>query len=125
MTVKVGATRTKITVDSDDAVMKSYLKQFLPSSLRPSLAVLLLLASLAGCSPPRDEVVAAFLVVHPGASVLDIAPGEGDRGNVYLHIRYADLGSNAQRQDVWLYQRLNGAWVNTWRRSTGSVKPSG
>lgn len=87
----------------------------------PLLILLLLL--IASCGTPKtDTVRAQFLAEHPNATVLSIGSGEGDSGNVYIHIKYRLPDSKAAMEDVWLYQDLGGkTWINTWRKSTGKV----
>jgi hypothetical protein len=85
------------------------------------VAFLLLAASCGG--PSNDEVKREFLKEHPNAIVLSIGPGEGDSGNVYMHIKYRLPGNNEEMEDEWLYQDLGGKkWENTWRKSTGHRK---
>ncbi len=85
-------------------------------------AIFLLLASSCG-GPSEHEVKNEFLKEHPDAVILDIGPGEGDSGNVYMHIKYRLPGKNKEMEDVWLYQDLGGEkWENTWRKSTGHRK---
>ncbi len=86
------------------------------------LAALLLLASSCG-APSNDDVRRQFLEEHPNAIVLSIGPGEGDGGNVYMHIKYRLPGDKKEMEDVWLYQDLGGEkWENIWRESTGHRK---
>jgi hypothetical protein len=85
-------------------------------------ATFLLLATSCG-GPSNDEVKKEFLKEHPNAVILGIGPGEGDSGNVEIHIKYRLPGNDTEMEDVWLYQDLGGEkWENTWRRSTGDRK---
>jgi hypothetical protein len=85
-------------------------------------ATFLLLATSRG-GPSVDEVKNEFLKEHPDAAILAIGPGEGDGGNVYMHIKYRLPGDEKESEDVWLYQDHGGEkWENTWRQSTGHRK---
>jgi hypothetical protein len=82
--------------------------------MRIRLAALLLLL-LTSCGPDFDKVEQAFREEHPEAVIHELFPGEGDSGNVYIHIHYSQHGQNGE--EVWLYQLIEDRWVNT-RRST-------
>ena len=77
------------------------------------LAVMLLVA----CSqPPYDEIEAEFVRAHPDVEVLSVGPGEGDSGNVYVHVRY--LRGEREHEEVCLWQWLEGRWTKTGYCST-------
>ena len=82
--------------------------------MRLRLAALLLLF-LANCGPDLEQVEQAFRKEHPEAVVHKVFPGEGDDGNVYIHIQYSQNGQS--NEAVWLYQFVEDRWVNT-RRNT-------
>jgi hypothetical protein len=89
-----------------------------------NLIGLLFLLFLQGCGPSREDVKAEFLSEAPNAEVISVAPGEGDGGNVYFHIKYKLENSSPAITEVWLYQRSeSGKWNatrkdgNEWRLS--------
>lgn len=90
--------------------------------------LLLLPLFLAGCFGPREEDVRTeFLRANPGSRIEMAAPGEGDDGTVYYHIRYRPAGDTALREVVWQYTKQpEGTWHVTSRDSaTLGARPPG
>ena len=60
--------------------------------------------------PTEDEVRVDFQRQHPQFRVTDVFAGEGDGGNVYMHIRYRQPGVASECEVVWGYQQAEPKW---------------
>jgi hypothetical protein len=73
-----------------------------------------------GCgegSLKETDIRRLFLQENPTAEIVSVEPGEGDGDDVYMHIRFKSMGSNAVQENVWLYQRRKKGWKRTWTHS--------
>jgi hypothetical protein len=91
--------------------------------------LLLLLISIfiiSGCDQPANEMIRDdFQRIYPKAQIVLIKPVEESSDTYRVNISYRpDTSYNTEtsglvREDVFLYKKINGKWVNTWRRSSG------
>ena len=72
--------------------------------------LLILLLIIVACGPSNQQLQNDFSKLHPGAKVISADPGEGDSDNVYIHFRYKENEGAEEKEEIWLYQRLNGEW---------------
>ncbi len=78
-----------------------------------------------GDQPSPDMIRADFQKVYPKAEIVIMTPLETSSDTYRVNISYRpDTGFTTEKEgkfkeDVFLYKRINGKWVNTWRRSSG------
>jgi hypothetical protein len=78
-----------------------------------------------GDQPSPDLIREDFQRVYPKAEIVLITPLEKSsdtyRANISYHpdTSYATEAAGNFREDIFLYKKINGKWVNTWRRSSG------
>jgi len=93
--------------------------------------LLLLLISISiliisGCDQPPNEMIRDdFQRIYPKAQIVLIKPVEESSDTYRINISYqADTSyltetAGSFKEDIFLYKKMNGKWVNTWRRSSG------
>ncbi|OGP87465.1 MAG: hypothetical protein A2031_02555 [Deltaproteobacteria bacterium RBG_19FT_COMBO_43_11] len=82
---------------------------------------------ILGCGdqPSSDMIRADFQKVYPKAEIVLINPVDKSSDTYRINISYRpDTSyltetSGQFREDEFLYKKINGKWVNTWRRSSG------
>lgn len=78
-----------------------------------------------GDQPSPDMIRQDFQRVYPKAEIVLITPLEKSsdtyRANISYRVdtSYITETSGKFKEDVFLYKKINGKWVNTWRRSSG------
>ncbi|OGP66320.1 MAG: hypothetical protein A2W27_12195 [Deltaproteobacteria bacterium RBG_16_44_11] len=78
-----------------------------------------------GDQPSQDMIRDDFQRIYPKAEIVLITPVEKSSDTYRANISYrADTSYRIETsgkflEDVFLYKKINGKWVNTWRRSSG------
>jgi hypothetical protein len=78
-----------------------------------------------GDQPSPAMIREDFQRVYPKAEIVLITPVEKSSDTYRANISYrADTSYRTETsgkflEDVFLYKKINGKWVNTWRRSSG------
>ena len=78
-----------------------------------------------GDQPSPDMIREDFQRAYPKAEIVLITPVEKSSDTYRANISYrADTSYRIETsgkflEDVFLYKKINGKWVNTWRRSSG------
>jgi hypothetical protein len=90
------------------------------------LLISILILIISGCDQPSNEMIRDdFQRIHPKAQIVMIKPVEKSSDSYRVNISYrADTSyatetSGYFREDVFLYKKIDGKWVNTWRKSSG------
>lgn len=88
--------------------------------------LLLLIFIIFGCDQPSNEMIRDdFQRIHPKAQIVLIKPVEESSDTYRIKISYRPDTSymtetaGSFQEDVFLYKRIDGKWVNTWRKSSG------
>ncbi|MGA2525306.1 MAG: hypothetical protein ABSF79_01620 [Smithellaceae bacterium] len=88
--------------------------------------LLLLIFIIFGCDQPANEMIRNdFQRIYPKAQIVLIKPIEESSDTYRVNISYrADTSyttenSSSFQEDVFLYKKIDGKWVNTWRKSSG------
>ena len=87
--------------------------------------LLLLIFIISGCDQPSNEMIKGdFQRIHPKAQIVLIKPVEKSSDSYRVNISYRSDTSYAIEtagsfhEDIFLYEKMNGKWVNTWRKSS-------
>ncbi len=79
-----------------------------------------------GDQPSPDMIREDFQKVYPKAEMVMMTPLETSSDTYRVNISYRPDTRFYQaeeagtfKEDVFLYKKINGKWVNTWRRSSG------
>jgi len=90
------------------------------------LLISILILIIFGCDQPSNEMIKDdFQRIYPKAQLVMIKPVEKSSYSYRVNISYsADTSyitetSGYFREDVFLYEKIDGKWVNTWRKSSG------
>ena len=89
------------------------------------LIALIFMIFSCGDQPSPDMIREDFQRVYPKAEIVLITPVEKSSDTYRANISYrADTSYRIETsgkflEDVFLYKKINGKWVNTWRRSSG------
>jgi hypothetical protein len=90
------------------------------------LLISILILIISGCGQPSNEMIRDdFQLIHPKAQIVLIKPVEksSDSYRVNISFRadtsYSTENSYSFQEDVFLYKKIDGKWVNTWRKSSG------
>ena len=90
------------------------------------LLISILILIIFGCDQPSNEMIKYdFQLVHPKAQIVLIKPVEKGFNSYRVNISYsADTSyltetTGSFQEDIFLYKKINGKWVNTWRKSSG------
>jgi hypothetical protein len=88
--------------------------------------LLLLIFIISGCDQPSNEMIRNdFQRIHPQAQIILIKPLEKSSDSYRVNISYSPDTSyitetaGSFHEDIFLYKKMNGKWVNTWRKSSG------
>lgn len=88
--------------------------------------LLLLIFIVFGCDQPANEMIKDdFQRIHPKAQIVLIKPVGKSSDTYRVNISYRpDTSYVVERagsfqEDIFLYKKVKGKWVNTWRRSSG------
>jgi hypothetical protein len=86
----------------------------------------LLIFIISACDQPANEMIRNdFQRIYPKAQIVLIKPIEESSDTYRVNISYrADTSyttetSSSFQEDVFLYKKIDGKWVNTWRKSSG------
>ncbi len=87
---------------------------------------LLLIFVISGCDQPSNEMIKNdFQRIHPKAQIVLIKPVEKSSATYRVDISYSPDTSyltettGSFQEDTFLYKKIKGKWVNTWRKSSG------
>jgi hypothetical protein len=64
----------------------------------------------AACGPDGRQVRSEFARRNPAARVLDVFPGQGDTGRVFVNVLYRMPGDTAVLERKLLYRRTRQGW---------------
>ena len=89
--------------------------------------LILIVFILLGCGdkPSNDLIHKDFQRIYPKGEIVLINPLEQSSDTYRIQISYrADTSFHTEqsgkfKEDVFLYRKIRGKWVNTWRRSSG------
>lgn len=80
--------------------------------------LILLLFLVWGCNQPSNDLIKSdFQRLYPSAKIVVIKPVEENASTIRVSINYRNQGDESIYEDVFLYKKIDGEWVNTWRKS--------
>lgn len=90
------------------------------------LFLLISILIISACDQPSNEMIRNdFQRIYPKAQIVLIKPVEESSDTYRVNISYradtsyvTETGGSFQ-EDIFLYKKMNGKWVNTWRKSSG------
>jgi len=107
-------------------VASTFLRFYIRGANMRKWLLFLLIFIISGCDQPANEMIRDdFKQIHPKAQIVLIKPVEKSSDSYRVNISYNDDtsyttgASSAFLQDVFLYKKIDGKWVNTWRKSSG------
>jgi hypothetical protein len=107
-------------------VTSAFLRFYIREANMRKWLLLLLIFIISGCDQPANEMIKDdFQRIHPKAEIVLIKPVEKSSNTYRVNISYRpDTSYVVERagsfqEDIFLYKKMNGKWVNTWRRSSG------
>jgi hypothetical protein len=113
-------------IEVASAFLRFYIRE---ANMRKWLLLLLisiLTLIIFGCDQPANEIIKDdFQRAHPKAQIVLIKPVEKSSDTYRVNISYRPDTSYAVetagsfQEDIFLYKKINGKWINTWRRSSG------
>jgi hypothetical protein len=94
--------------------------------MRKWLFVLILFFLISCGDKPSNELIREdFQRVYPKGELVLIKPLEKTADTYRVHISYRpDTSYHTEtsgkfKEDIFLYKKIGGKWVNTWRKSSG------